>query len=282
MALQRIDDGRSFVRVAHRDAHQVGATSNAFWQRVPAREALTEHLVGFRIVGDSARLWTGEDQVGVVLVRDVIGESLKDADHVLERVPARRLQHNGGIDGWCGPGPEEVDAVCDAALGPVAAREGVRRFSSIPSEDPDVLEQLHGRGFVDRLVLRGKGVDRWRDDVQVLLRYPARRELLARKDIAVDTFDVWAHELPAAFGMLVRSIDSDVTAPNDAGAQSLDGRGQTGCLWVMEHHDVVGANLSEQVGDVALRASLRSRGVRSWRAGPRRPVCRRGDCARAS
>ena len=184
-------------------------------KRAPSCDASPKHLVRFGVVGDAARLRAGEDQVRVSAVDDVFGEAREDTAHVLERVPARSLQHDGNVDRRRRAGAEQVDAPCDDAARTVSAREGCAGLVAVAGEQPDVLQQLRDRRVVEQLVLRRERIDRGSNDTQALTRNPTGRESLPREDVAVDTLDVGSDELPALFGQGVRGLDTDVAAPHD-------------------------------------------------------------------
>ena len=274
VALQRIDDRRRLRRgrpsVCRRGGRGVALRSGSRFQS--ARHS-SQDLIRLGVVGDAARLRARRGSDGR-RCRSTTCSANPLITPLMSFIASQRdaCSTTGTSGGGGGPVPRRstcrVTRPCEPSRrvnsrigsSPLAAEQpdvaGVSRTTSASSIGSFLAENGSIEGAMTARSSRGTH---------------GRRELLAREDVAVDRVDVGAEELPAALGVLVRRVDADMAAPDDACARAPHGRGQPGGLRVVQHDDVAGPDDVEQLVDVALAGSPRSRRRSARRAGRRRP-----------
>ncbi len=85
---------------------------------------------------------------------------------------------------------------------------------------------------------------------------PRRCERGARHDDRIRLRQIRTQELPGALAPLVRPVETDVAAPDDARARALRRRDEGGGLGIVDYDDVSGADQREQLAGVLLSDAL--------------------------
>ena len=95
--LERVHDGTVLLFVLHRERGQVDPLSDVVGQAGHRLGHFAEDLLSFGIVRHPGRGRTGQDELGLRPTVDMLGESMQDADRVLETIPARHLNDEGRV-----------------------------------------------------------------------------------------------------------------------------------------------------------------------------------------
>jgi hypothetical protein len=246
--LQGVDHGPVLLQVVHGQAGQVQSGAGPGGKRGRGPAYLLEDLFALGVVAHRGGRRAGQDQVGAQPVGDVADESLEDAQGILERVPARYLQHDR--DSWGDRLILDHLRLADhSARAAVQVAEHRRWEIPVTSvEDPGRLQDGAHRGRRHRLVLGREGIDARRDDGHALAveAFPAVGG--AGEHIGVGRLDVGAQELPCRPGQVIGLIDPDVAAPDDGRPQPLQLGSEPDGLGVVQDHDVARADSLLQLG----------------------------------
>ncbi len=214
VALERVDDRRVLLQVVHRQKSQVDALAHGRLELAPVAASGGQHGGALGIVGHGVDRRPCVDQVRVGMGGDVTREPVDHADGVLQRVPARHLQHVA-LARLQRPVLVDVRRARDHALAAVEAPE--RRRASVAAARADARRaQDRVDGPVAQvLVLGGERVDRRGDDPLPAVGDAVPRELGAGEDDGLRGVDVRGEELPRLARQVVRMVDADVAAPDD-------------------------------------------------------------------